>query len=138
MKDKAFLDTNILVYCFDERDLQKQQVARELVKTLVKTKRGRISTQSLQEFYNVVTKRLKCDKNAARLDVERYAKMFPVNNNTPKDILRAISINIQTQFTIYDSLIIAAAIAEGCEVVYSEDLNDGQSVDGVQIVNPFK
>ena len=61
-----------------------------------------------------------------------------MHTNTVKDILEAITISIKNQLSSYDSLIIAAAKAEGCETVYSEDLNDGQEVDGVKIVNPFK
>ncbi|MBQ8681202.1 MAG: PIN domain-containing protein [Treponema sp.] len=138
MSDKVFLDTNILVYCSDENDIQKQKKAREIVESLLKTHSGVISTQVLQEFYNVSTKKLKTEKSLAMKDVEDYSVAFPVHNNTPKDILSAISISISTQYTIYDSLIIAAAKAEGCDVVYSEDLNDGQVVEGVKIENPLK
>ncbi len=137
MNGKAFLDSNILVYCFDNNDLLKQKKARELVEKLAKLKTGRISTQSLQEFFNVVTKKLKCRKEDAQKDVEGFSQLFPVYCITPKDILTAIAISIKTQFHFYDSLILAAAKALGCEVVYSEDLNHGQVVDGVRIENPF-
>ncbi|MCR5620298.1 MAG: PIN domain-containing protein [Treponema sp.] len=138
MSGNVFLDTNVLVYCSDENNLQKQKRGRQIVSSLIKAGKARISTQVLQEFYNVSTKKLKTDKETARKDVEDYSIAFHIHNNTAKDILKAISISIQTQFTIYDSLIIAAAKAEGCDVVYSEDLNDGQVVDGVRIENPFK
>ncbi len=71
MSGNVFLDTNVLLYCFDERDLHKQQVARQIVSSLVKSKCGRISTQNLQEFYNAVTKKLKCDKEALRPESRR-------------------------------------------------------------------
>ena len=109
MNDKAFLDSNILVYCFDTNNLQKQKKARELVERLAKSKTGRISTQSLQEFFNVVTKKLKCRKEDAQKDVEGFSQLFPVYCITPKDILTAISISIKTQFHFYDSLILAAS-----------------------------
>lgn len=138
MSGKAFLDSNIFLYCVDESDLQKQNLARNLVSSLIKTRTGIISTQTLQEFFNVSVKKLKRSKEAAQKDVEDFVTAFPVHANTVKDVLDAIKISIKTQFTIYDSLVLAAAKAEKCEIVYSEDLNDGQVVDGVRIVNPFK
>ena len=81
---------------------------------------------------------MKCTEENAKTCIEYYMQAFPVHCNTPKDILSAIGISIKTNFTFYDSLIIAAAKAEGCDTVYSEDLNDEQEVDGVKIVNPFK
>jgi predicted nucleic acid-binding protein len=138
MKDEAFLDSNVLVYFFDERDIRKQNIAMELINSLTKTRTGQISTQALQEYFNVITKKLKCDKMQVRKDVENYARIFPVHSNRLKDILSAIDISIRTQFSFYDSLIIAAAKATSCNIVYSEDLNDGQMVDGIKIINPFK
>ena len=138
MSGKAFLDTNILLYCFDNADSRKQELARNLVNSLLDVDSARISTQTLQEYYNVVTKKLKCDKKEALKNVERYSEIFPVHTNTVKDILSAISISVKNKLSFYDSLIIAAAKAEDCGTVYSEDLNDGQKVDGVKIVNPFK
>lgn len=138
MKDRVFLDSNILLYFFDKLDVRKQKTAEALVSSLVKSKKGQISTQTLQEYFNVVTKKLKCDKLKAKDAVEYYATAFPLHINTVKDILAAITISIKNQLSFYDSLIIAAAKAEGCGTVYSEDLNDGQEVDGVKIVNPFR
>ena len=60
-----------------------------------------------------------------------------MHTNTVKDVLEAIKISIKTQFTIYDSLVLAAAKAEKCEIVYSEDLNDQQIIAGAKIQNPF-
>jgi len=138
MSGKAFLDTNILLYCFDNADSRKQELARNLVNSLLDVDSARISTQTLQEYYNVITKKLKCDKKEALKNVERYSEIFPVHTNTVKDILSAISISVKNKLSFYDSLIIVAAKAEACGTVYSEDLNDGQKVDGVKIVNPFK
>lgn len=138
MSGKEFLDSNILVYCVDEDDKTKQQTARELIASLINTRTGRISTQTLQEFFNVSVKKLKRNKSTVQKDVTDFADVFPVHINTVKDILTAITISIKNQLSFYDSLIIAAAKAEGCEIVYSEDLNDGQEMDGVKIVNPFR
>ena len=109
MSDKAFLDSNILVYCVDERDINKHNLARQLVQTLIDNENGCISTQTLQEFYNVLTKKLKNDKDMALQDVIDVSDAFPVHCNSLRDILSAIRINIKTQFSFYDSLIISAA-----------------------------
>ncbi len=138
MSGKAFLDTNILLYCFDNADSRKQELARNLVNSLLDVDSARISTQTLQEYYNVLTKKLKCDKKEALKNVERYSEIFPVHTNTVNDILSAVSISVKNKLSFYDSLIIAAAKAEGCGTIYSEDLNNGQKVNGVKIVNPFK
>ena len=138
MNGKAFLDTNILLYCFDGNDSRKQELARVLANSLLESDSGIISTQTLQEYFNAVTKKMKCDKKAALKDVKWYSESFPVHVNTVKDILCAVGISIKAGFSFYDSLIIASAKAEGCKIVYSEDLNDGQVVDGVKVVNPFK
>lgn len=138
MSDKIFLDSNILIYCFDCNDSRKQNIAQNIVNSLVDSESGQISTQSLQEFFNAATKKLKCTKENAMNAVEYYSAAFPVHCNNVQDILAAIKISISTQFSFYDSLILSAAKAENCAIVYSEDLNDGQEVDSIKIVNPFK
>ena len=97
MSGKAFLDTNILLYCFDNADSRKQELARHLVNSLLDVDSARISTQTLQEYYNVITKKLKCDKKEALKNVERYSEIFPVHTNTVKDILSAISISVKPE-----------------------------------------
>ena len=96
-----------------------------------------VSTQVLQEFYNVVSGKLKCPKDTAKQLVEDISNNFIVHKNSVFDILHAIDISIKTQFSFWDSLIISAAISENCTPLYSEDLNDGQIVEGVLIHNPL-
>ncbi len=90
-----------------------------------------------QDFYNVVSGKLKCPKDIAKQLVENVASDFTVHKNSVQDILRAIEISIRTQFSFWDSLIISAALAENCTTLYSEDLNDGQTVEGMLIYNPL-
>jgi predicted nucleic acid-binding protein len=98
---------------------------------------GIISTQVLQEFYNIATKKLGLSKENAKILLERLSECFIVHKNSVLDILHAIEISIKTQFSFWDSLIISAALAEGCSYLYSEDLNSGQSVEGLIIKNPL-
>lgn len=138
MTANCFLDTNILVYSVDEKDKVKQSVARELIANLVKNEEAIISTQTLQEFYNAATKKLIASKKDAGTFVKQFSDCIPVHNNTVNDVLTAISISEVSQLSFWDSLILASAKACGCSIVYSEDLNDGQNINGVKIVNPFK
>ena len=73
----------------------------------------------------------------AKILLERLSECFIVHKNSVLDILHAIEISIKTQFSFWDSLIISAALAEGCSYLYSEDLNSGQSVEGLIIKNPL-
>lgn len=132
MTASCFLDTNILVYSVDEKDKAKQHTARDLIATLVQNDDAIISTQTLQEFYNAATK-----KDAGTF-VKQFSDIIPVHSNTVNDVLAAIDISEASQLSFWDSLILASAKACGCSVVYSEDLNDGQTINGVKVVNPFK
>ncbi len=136
MNDRIFIDSNILVYSIDDNEPKKQSVANRIIWQLAEDG-GTISTQVLQEFYNIATKKLGLSKEQVKELIERLADCFTVHKNSVADILRAVEISIRTQFSFWDSLIISAAIAEGCMVLYSEDLSHGQVVDGVRIENPL-
>lgn len=137
MKDKCFFDSNILVYMQDATDKQKQQKARNLLFECTENESAVISTQCLQEFYNVVANKLKQDKITTKQIIHSFAQSIPVIQITPRLIENAIDISIKTQFSFWDSLIISAAENANCNILYSEDLNDGQIVNGVRIINPF-
>lgn len=133
---KIFVDTNIIAYMFDSRDKTKQYNARMLFTELASSKRCCISTQVLQESFNVLTKKLRYTKDEASGIVSNLMNLT-VHQITTSDVVEAMRISRSTQYTIYDSMILAAAKAEGCVTVYSEDLNDGQEVNGVKIENPL-
>ena len=134
---KVFFDSNILVYSVDERDSLKQKIAIDLINKAMQNKIGAISTQSLQEFFSVTTKKLNVSKEAAKEYLDFFVDNFPVTQVTLSNIYKAIDISIQTQFSFWDSLIISAAHSSGCVIVYSEDMNHNQLVNGVKIINPF-
>ena len=134
---KVFFDTNILIYFVDERYPKKQVIAKKLLERAVQDQNGIISTQSLQEFYNVVTTKLKCPKDKAKELVEMFSEIFQVKEISIPLILSAVDISIKTGFSFWDSLILSAANDTGCIIVFSEDMNDGQIVEGTKILNPF-
>ncbi|SEQ38614.1 Predicted nucleic acid-binding protein, contains PIN domain [Treponema bryantii] len=135
--NKIFFDTNILVYSVDENDLQKKEIASQLLTDASSSKSGIISTQSLQEFYNVAVKKLKLSKQIAKEYVELFSSQLTVRQVTVPLILNAIDISIKNKLSFWDSLILSSANDNGCIIVYSEDLNNGQIVGGTKILNPF-
>lgn len=135
--ERVFLDTNILVYSLDDHYPDKQVVARNLINALVSERKAVVSTQVLQEFYNVLTKKMKCSPQNTKLCMAALSKAVCVHCNSVPDILNAVDISSQTQFSFWDSLVLSAAQAENCRILCSEDLNAGQVVCGITIVNPF-
>lgn len=133
--NKVFFDSNIFVYSIDEHDAQKREIAKNL---LIKHKDcAVISTQNLQEFYNASTKKLGIDKSKMKKTLEKLSKAFTVQQITPSIIFKAIDIQIKNTLSFYDSLILSTASKNGCVVCYSEDMNAGQVIEGVKVINPF-
>lgn len=135
--DKCFFDSNVLVYMQDASDKEKQEKARKLFAECVENETAVISTQCLQEFYNVVACKMKQDKIETKRIIHNFSENVPIVQVTPAIIENAIDISAQTQFSFWDSLILSAAEKSNCDILYSEDLNDGQKVNGVTIRNPF-
>ena len=136
MSDKYFIDTNVLAYMVDTRDSEKQKISKMLVTKLAIQGNCCISTQVLNEFFNVATKKLKYTKEEAK-NLILNLMHFEVYRVEISDIPKAIDISIKTQFSYWDSLMILCAKNSKCTIFYSEDLNDGEIVEGVKIVNPF-
>ena len=137
-EDSYFLDTNILVYADDGTDAEKQKTAIRLVAEGIRNGQAVVSTQVLSEFWVTVTQKIQVtlDSEEAEKEMDRFKAMRIVG--IEYDTVRA-AIHLQKRFRIsyWDSLIIAAAAIAGCRCVYSEDLNTGQSFNGLSIVNPF-
>lgn len=139
MKDKTFLDTNIFVYSFDSTHKNKQKIAQRLIKNALENHTGIISTQIIQEFFNVAAKKFESPPTYATCK-EYLEKIFvPLCEIFPSIILlaEALSIREETKYGFYDSLIISAAIQGNCNILYTEDMQDGQNMRGVKILNPF-
>ena len=133
---RSFLDTNVLVYSDDPRDLVKQTKALDLIKDHLRRRTGVVSLQVLQEYFVSVTGKLKLDAELAKRRVEVFAR-FQVSEPTVSDILAAIDLHRLHGFSYWDALVIRCASQSGCSVLLTEDLQNGRVVDGVEIVNPF-
>ena len=133
---KIFIDTNILVYTLDQKNIEKRDTAREIVKKVVESHQPVISTQVIQEFYVVASSKLKADSIVVKNIIHNFHNMEIVNNDLDL-IEQAIDISVLSQLSFWDSLIIAAAEKANCEYVFSEDLNSGQNYRGIKLLNPF-
>jgi predicted nucleic acid-binding protein len=138
-RDAAFVDTNVLVYLRDASDPKKQRLAAEWMTALWETRLGRVSVQVLHEYYVTVTRKLKpgMPVEDARDDVAALQSWNPLPLGASL-IDEAWRIEDRYQFGFWDSLIAAAAHRSGCVWLLSEDLQDGQDLDGVRVVNPFE
>lgn len=132
----VFLDTNILVYAFDKANPKKQKIAKTLIAEYIENGNGNISTQVLQEFYVVATTKLGIPPEMVLTAMDSIASLIVITI-TP-DIIRT-AIKKQTKFVLsfWDALILQAAESSLASILYTEDLNNGQKYDSVEIVNPF-
>lgn len=134
---RRFLDTNVVVYADDHDAGAKRTRARELLADALASGEGVISTQVLQEFFVTVTRKLNVDPAIARRKVEILAEMDVVLIDREL-ILGAIDLHRLHSLSLWDALVVRAAAVAGCGVLLSEDLQDGQVIDGVRIEDPFR
>jgi predicted nucleic acid-binding protein len=134
MNGKAFFDTNILVYAIVENDPRKIR-ARELLAV-----GGTISVQVLNEFVSVVRRKVKMPWDDVRATLQWILLLCPETVTvTIKTHEKAVGIAERYGYRIYDSLIVASALEAKCELLYSEDLQDGQVIEkNLRIRNPFR
>jgi predicted nucleic acid-binding protein len=133
---KIFIDTNIFVYSIDQKDPNKRDKARNILKRLVEVHQPVISTQVIKEFYVIASTILKADSFIIKSIVHNFRNLEVVNNDLEL-IEQAIDISTISRLSFWDSLIIAAAEKANCEFVFSEDMNPGQTYRGLMLVNPF-
>jgi predicted nucleic acid-binding protein len=136
---REFVDANILVYAYDASAGRKKTAAEDLLGQLWEAGTGCLSVQVLQEFFVTVTAKvaepLSVDEAADRVrEFGAWTVFAPVVN----DVLRAIEIQKQTKLNFWDAMIVQAAAELGCDVLWTEGLNDGQVIRGVRIRDPFK
>jgi len=135
MPAEVFLDTNILVYSFDAGSPAKQRKARELLAG----SGWFVSWQVIQEFSSVALHRFKVPLKPPDLSDYLSLKLWPRCRILPSEIIltKAIALHSRYGFRYYDSLVVASAIAGRARTLFSEDLQHGQSIGSLTILNPF-
>ena len=132
MSKRDFIDTNVFFYAFAETGA-KSEIAEQLL-----TRGGTVSVQILNELASVLRRRFKMGWNRIQLIVDTAIETCP----DPRPLsfsahLSAMRLSERFGYSIYDGLILASALEAGCTTLYTEDLQHGQIVEGLRIVNPF-
>jgi predicted nucleic acid-binding protein len=137
--DRTFVDTNVLVYAHDASEARKQPVARVLLEELWASRSGALSTQVLQEFYVVATRKFDppMSRPAAREIVALYGTWPLVRTDLPL-ILAASQLEERHALSFWDALIVEAARRVGATRLVTEDLQGERRIGGVRIENPFR
>jgi Predicted nucleic-acid-binding protein, contains PIN domain len=133
-----FIDTNILVYAYNAAEPQKQQLAGALINELWESRLGHLSIQILQEFYVTVTQKIAHPlPPEVALPIVGDFGNWVVHSPTVEDLLDAIAIQQKYQLSFGDALMICSAKKLSCAIIWTEDLNNGQFYEGLQVCNPF-
>jgi predicted nucleic acid-binding protein len=137
--DRVFVDSNVLIYAYDNQARAKRSAARKRLDELWRNGNGVVSVQVLQEFFNNATRKLKepLDISKAREIASLYSE-WVVAPSSVKEVLRATDIMPLYQLSFWDSLIIAAAETADAKLLLTEDMQHGQIIAGIRIENPFK
>jgi predicted nucleic acid-binding protein len=135
---KPFVDTNVLLYAYDKAAGMRHETARLVIRALWEQGGAVLSTQVLQEFYVNVTRKIPkpLSPAAARGILSGYCA-WQVEQARCDTVLRASEVQERHRLSFWDGLIVAAAAQGGADVLLSEDLNAGQVIEGVRVVDPF-
>ncbi len=130
---RAFLDSNVILYYYTSNERSKARLAGEAGFR----SDAIISTQVLSECSNVLSKKRKYSWIEIENVISELIDLFSIKTIGIQTVKKAIELSGRYQYSYYDSLILASAIESQCEVLYSEDFQHNQLIEGVRIVNPF-
>ena len=133
MKDKVFIDSNILLYAFCDKDKEKQTKASKII-----LDGGARSVQVINEVSANMLKKLNFSNDGIKEFIISCLNRYKIINVEPSTLLKAVEIRKQYNISYYDSSIIAAAIEANARILYSEDMQDSLTISELTIVNPFK
>jgi predicted nucleic acid-binding protein len=135
MKDKVFFDSNILIYAYSIDEPRKLQIVKDLLNnhdTII------ISTQTINEFVRVTTRKKMLSFKEASSIVTEFYQVFAVETISQEVIYKAIDLADKYNYSYFDSLMLASSLVSDCSVLYSEDMHNQHLVSGaLKIINPF-
>ena len=133
MTTKIALDTNILIYLYDDSDERKRNISESLI-----LDRPIIGSQVISEFLNVTKRLLKLPKNELMDKANKLFRVCEIVSMNQMTITKAKDLIVKYDFQLFDSLIVASALQSDCTVLYSEDLHHNLLVENqLRIINPF-
>lgn len=136
MSAREFVDTNLFVYAHDASAGEKRVTSVDILNRLWSTGTGCASLQVLQEFYLVSTRKAALPPTEAIAQIQRLTP-WRIHAPTIADVLEAARNQERHRLSFWDSMIVLSATRLGCSLLWTEDLNHGQVIDGVEIRNPF-
>lgn len=136
---RILIDTNIILYTYDYRDQLRKKRAEEVLRTLEKHNEGVFSIQTLSEFMNVVTKSSNpiIESSVILQQLQYWINLFPIIQISQNIVYEATRCVLEHKLSYYDAQIWAAAKLNQIPVIFSEDFQDGQVLEGVRFINPF-
>ena len=134
---RFFVDTNILLYAHDSRDAAKERMAKTWLNTLAKRQAAFINLQVLNELTYVLLRKKWFDTTDAAFEVVDAFSELGDSPVTTQGVKHARRIHATVGYSWWDCLLLASALQLGCKYFLSEDLQDGQDIEGLTIVNPF-
>jgi len=139
MNARFFLDTNVFVYSLDRTAPKKATRAGELIREALDTRKGVISFQVAQEFFNVALRRFADPMSVSEAEQYLGLVLRPLMavQSSPSLYAEALQIKGRYRLSWYDSLILAAAVQTECTLLFSEDFQHGQRFHDVRVQNPF-
>lgn len=140
MSAEFFIDTNVFIYQLDGTDRRKHEIAGKIVREALVTGNACISSQVVQECLNVALRKAEVPLSLVNARAYLDAVLMPLMQIAVSEGLyhRALDVQGRWRFGFYDSLIVAAALMAGCRTLLSEDLQHGQKLDQLTVVNPFR
>jgi predicted nucleic acid-binding protein len=135
----TFVDTNILAYAHDRSDVVKHPAAAAILESLWLSRTGALSTQVLQEFYSVVTRKFDppLSRGKARAIIAAYGEWVVVGIDVPM-IVASSRLDERYEISFWDALIVEAARRAGATRLLTEDLQSGRRIGGVLVEDPFR
>jgi predicted nucleic acid-binding protein len=130
-------DTNILVYAADRTAGERHRQAADLIERAIRQGNCLQTLQSLCEFFNVVTRKSGIEPSAAAAFVEGWRAVLPIEASTEADLADAMRAVSEHRLPFWDAMLWATARRAGVHLLVSEDFQDGRTIEGVRIVNPF-
>lgn len=132
----VFLDTNVLLYA----TLRSEDHARKFkARELLRCDNVVLSVQVLSEFVVQATRASRANRMPAELAIQHVEnwRRFPIQETTTGLLDLTLRVFRRDKLAFWDSMIVAAALAQGCDILYTEDMQDGRIIDRLRIVNPF-
>ena len=134
MRDRVFIDTNVLIYAYSEDEPEKRTIANRIIRD-----NAFISLQVINEFSNILLKKFHIDTTLVEETILELDSVLTIKPFTLMTQIKALHLKKRYGFQYYDALIVAAALENHCDILFSEDMQDRQIIEGkLQIINPFK